>query len=177
MIEVERIPLSEAAGLINIGYYTGYIGLYNVIFIIAVGQEVIMACFLVSAAEAVIVTVAQKHCEHKEMEKTDNADQCQAVAEAAQSEGRMSWSRKLKILSNLLWGGAFLLLFEHIWHGEIVPWFPFFTAAQKGEVGQMLKEMATTGVLMAVLVTVVWACALFVISRAEKKAVPEPEEL
>ena len=38
------------------------------------------------------------------------------------------WSRKLKWLSYLLWGGALLLCFEHIWHGEVVPFFPFLTA-------------------------------------------------
>ena len=58
----------------------------------------------------------------------------------------------------MLWGGSALLAFEHIWHGEVTPWFPFLTAAGNPEDAMaMLHEMATTGVAMAVLVTAVWA--------------------
>jgi len=32
-------------------------------------------------------------------------------------------------LTNMLWGGSLLLAFEHVWHGEETPWFPFLTAA------------------------------------------------
>ena len=58
------------------------------------------------------------------------------------------------ILAYLLWGGAFLLCYEHIWHGEVVPWFPFLTAASDpASAAEMLHEMATVGVAMAALVT------------------------
>ncbi|HAY73092.1 MAG TPA: hypothetical protein DCY31_04430 [Ruminococcaceae bacterium] len=57
----------------------------------------------------------------------------------------------------MLFGGSFLLAFEHLWHGEIVPWFPFLTAAaDPGDRAQMLYEMSTVGVMMAVSVTLVW---------------------
>ena len=57
----------------------------------------------------------------------------------------------------MLWGGAVLLAFEHIWHGEIVPWFPFLTAmGNSADTSAMLYEMATVGVCMALLITAVW---------------------
>ena len=57
----------------------------------------------------------------------------------------------------MLFGGAVLLAFEHVWHGEVVPWFPFLTAMNDpADAAEMLHEMATVGVSMAVLVTLVW---------------------
>ncbi len=44
-------------------------------------------------------------------------------------DAKIALSRKLMWLANLLWGGALLLAYEHVWHGEVVPWFPFLTAA------------------------------------------------
>ena len=56
-----------------------------------------------------------------------------------------------------LWGGSALLAFEHVWHGEVQPFFPFLTAMSNPEDTQeMLHEIATVGVSMAVLVTVIW---------------------
>ena len=109
-----------------------------------------MACFLVSAAEAVVVKAVEKAEEKKEQHLSEIGK--------AQAEGiSIPLSRKLKWLGYLLWGGAILLAFEHIWHGEVVPWFPFLTAmADKADTAEMLHEMATTGVCMALLVTLVW---------------------
>ena len=106
-----------------------------------------MACFLISAAEAAAAQAVKKAEEKKEgAEKS----------ETAVSLG-LPLSVKLAWLRNMLLGGAVLLLFEHIWHGEIVPWFPFLTAMQSpGDASAMLHEMATIGVGMAVLVTAVW---------------------
>lgn len=116
-----------------------------------------MACFLVSAAEAAVVTAAEKLEEKKEV---------------AQGDERLPLSRKLKWLRNMLWGGVVMLLFEHIWHGEIVPWFPFLTAmSDQGETMQMLKEMATVGVAMAVLITAVWVVMCVVADRIMKRSV------
>lgn len=70
----------------------------------------------------------------------------------------------------MLWGGSALLAFEHIWHGEVTPWFPFLTAAGNPEDAMaMLHEMATTGVAMAVLVTAVWAGMVAVSNVIEKR--------
>ena len=102
-----------------------------------------MACFLVPTAEAIVTGVVSK------VEKKN-----EVVA-----EGKIPFSRKLKWLKNMLWGGAALLAYEHVWHGEVVPWFPFLTAAANPEdAAVMLHEMATVGVTMALLVTAAWGC-------------------
>jgi hypothetical protein len=60
----------------------------------------------------------------------------------------------------MLWGGSVLLCIEHIWHGEVVPWFPFLTAMSSPDsTAEMLKEIATVGVSMCIMVTAVWAIA------------------
>ncbi|MCD8089841.1 MAG: hypothetical protein LUD81_04335 [Clostridiales bacterium] len=104
-----------------------------------------MACFLIPAAEAVITAVAAKSVKAKE------------EREGASCEVKIPFSRKLKWLSNICGGGSILLLFEHVWHGEIVAWFPFLTAASSSaDMAFMLHEMATAGVSMAALATAVW---------------------
>ena len=70
----------------------------------------------------------------------------------------------------MLWGGSALLAFEHVWHGEVVPFFPFLTAVENGEAAEMLHEMATAGVSMALLVTAVWGIMVGVVSIFEKHA-------
>ncbi|MBR4515209.1 MAG: hypothetical protein IKO61_10030 [Lachnospiraceae bacterium] len=125
-----------------------------------------MACFLVSAAEAAVVTVVEKHVEKKEKAREAAGEQVSTSA--------IPLSTKLKWLCTMLWGGAFLLMFEHIWHGEVVPWFPFLTAMENSEdMMEMFKEMATVGVCMMLLVTVVWAVMCVVaehIAKAPAKA-------
>jgi hypothetical protein len=66
----------------------------------------------------------------------------------------------------MLWGGSGLLAFEHLWHGEITPFFPFLTAANDpADTAEMLHEMATSGTSMAALVTLVWLGVVFVTNR------------
>lgn len=109
-----------------------------------------MACFLVPTAEAVVVTAAAQVVRARERKKTE------ASGEETRST-TIPVSQKLRWLYSLLWGGALLLAFEHLWHGEVTPWFPFLTAAKDpAEAAVMLSEMSTVGVTMAVLVTVVW---------------------
>ncbi|MDO5399115.1 MAG: hypothetical protein Q4G33_14440 [bacterium] len=104
-----------------------------------------MACFIVPAAEAVVTTAVKKA-----MEKRTQTSGSGAAAH--------SFTEKLGWLNKMLWGGSALLLFEHVWHGEVVPFYPFLTAASNpADAAVMLKEMATSGVGMAVLVTAVWA--------------------
>ena len=84
---------------------------------------------------------------------------------------KLPFTRKLKWLTNLLWGGSALLAFEHVWHGEVVPWFPFLTAAaDPADAAEMLHEMSTVGVTMAVLITVVWLGMLAVSGALENRA-------
>ena len=122
-----------------------------------------MACFLVPTAEAIVTTVAAKQTKTRE-EKQDKQ----------QAAGAIPFSRKLSWLRNMLWGGAALLAFEHVWHGEVVPYFPFLTAAT--DPVQMLREMATVGVTMAVLVTVAWLCMLAFCAVIERREQRKPAE-
>lgn len=130
-----------------------------------------MACFLVPAAEAVVATIATKVIQKKE----EQALTVHSV-DKPETPGKLPFSRKLKWLTNLLWGGAALLAYEHVWHGEVVPWFPFLTAAaDPGDAAEMLHEMATAGVTMAVLVTAIWLVMLGVAKAIEKR--PEAPRL
>ena len=118
-----------------------------------------MACFLVPAAEAVATSIAKIEADKKE------------TAKKTEQETKIPFSTKLSWLRNMLWGGAVLLAFEHVWHGEVVPYFPFLTAASKpADKAERLHEMATVGVTMAVIITVVWVCMLAVASVFEKRA-------
>ena len=137
-----------------------------------------MACFLVPGAEAIVVTAAalilKKH-EQTKYESTIKLNNKSAAA--AEAKAPAGFSRKLFWLASLLWGGVVLLAFEHLWHGEVQPFPPFLTAATEGPdaVSEMLGEMATVGVTMAVLVTAAWA-AMVVISVIIEKRAASPAE-
>ena len=121
-----------------------------------------MACFLVPATEAVVTTIVQKVVEKKEGKKD--------------SETTLRFSEKLKWLNGMLWGGSGLLAFEHVWHGEVTPFFPFLTAANDpADTAEMLHEMATVGVTMAVLVTLVWIGMCFAADAIMKRAAQTTE--
>ena len=126
-----------------------------------------MACFVVPVAEAIITTVAEKvirSAETKEAAKLSLADG------SAREATKIRFSTKLGWLNKLLWGGSALLAFEHLWHGEVTPSFPFLTAVKTGEIAEMLAEMSSTGLMMAVVVTAVWGGMLAVSSIVEKRA-------
>lgn len=95
-----------------------------------------MACFTVPLATAVVATAATK-------------------AVPASKRGN-PFVAKLGWLGKMMFGGSFLLAIEHVYHGEIVFTPPFLTAVKNGETADMLHEMATRGVAMAVLLGVVW---------------------
>ncbi|MEA4814066.1 MAG: hypothetical protein VB112_04060 [Oscillospiraceae bacterium] len=127
-----------------------------------------MACFLVPTAEAIVATIVTKSVEKKEKASAELT--MGAESAMIETEGKIPFSRKLKWLTNMLWGGSALLAFEHVWHGEVVPWFPFLTAASNpADASVMLHEMATVGVSMAVLVTVIWAGMVAVSNAIEKR--------
>ena len=122
-----------------------------------------MACVVVPIVEAVITTITTKAVESKE------------ISANAHSEGegceKLPFSRKLKWLNNMLWGGSALLVFEHVWHGEIAPFFPFLTgASDPASLSEMLQEMSTAGVGMSLLVTAAWVGMVAVTSAIEKKS-------
>ena len=129
-----------------------------------------MACFLVSAAEAVVATAIEKAEEKKELKMAETNTE---ITE----EVTIPWSRKLKWLTYMLWGGAVLLAFEHIWHGEVVPWFPFLTAlSDPADAAEMFHEMATVGVAMAGLITVVWIGMCIAADAIAKRPAKAPKQ-
>lgn len=107
-----------------------------------------MACFLVPTTEAIVTTVAEKIIRSKEQKNETERVETEVP--------RVKFSEKLGWLNKMLWGGSALLAFEHLWHGEVIPTFPFLTAVQNGETSEMLAEMGTAGVGMAILVTLIW---------------------
>lgn len=124
-----------------------------------------MACFLVPATEAAVTTIAEHVVKGKE-------ERINKEEVTLSESSKTPFSHKLEWLNHMLWGGSALLAFEHIWHGEVTPWFPFLTAAGNPEDAMaMLHEMATTGVAMAVLVTAVWAGMVAVSNVIEKRPV------
>ena len=114
-----------------------------------------MACFLVPAAEAIVVTAA--YIAAKKSEQKIQAPKLADGNKFAEEDVKITWSKRLSWLLGLLWGGVLLLAFEHFWHGEVVPFPPFLTAmASPEDTAEMLSEMSTVGVSMAITVTAVW---------------------
>ncbi|MCD7880983.1 MAG: hypothetical protein LUG47_04810 [Clostridiales bacterium] len=137
-----------------------------------------MACFLVPTTEAVVITVAT-HVINNHEKKAAARPRAERRLEGRHNGPAIPWSRKLSWLSEMLWGGSLLLAFEHLWHGEIVPWFPFLTAASDpASTAEMLQEMGSVGVLMALIVTVVWgsmAVAAEGIAKRDGETAPAAE--
>ncbi len=95
-----------------------------------------MACFLVAAAVGVVTT---------------------ALGNKVPEKYHIGW------LNIMIWGSVLALLVEHIWHGEIVPWFPFLTAMNSpADTAAMLYEMGTIGVGMLITVVAIWAIAVYI---------------
>ena len=112
-----------------------------------------MACFLVPTTEAIVTTVIKK------------------VADKNGSDN--IFIKKMGWLNNMLWGGSALLAFEHVWHGEVTPWFPFLTAAaDPADAAEMIHEMMTSGVAMAILVTLAWVVMVLVAQAVMKMKSP-----
>lgn len=129
-----------------------------------------MGCFTVPAAEAIITTIAGKIIENKEKKMALSGAVSTKAGQEAKDIPKIKFSTKLGWLNKMLWGGSALLAFEHVWHGEVVPFFPFLTAIENGEASEMLHEMATAGVSMAFLVTAVWGVMVVVSTIFEKYA-------
>lgn len=108
-----------------------------------------MACFTIPLAEGIILSVAKKIAFKKDAES--------------------ALKQRLGHLENMLYGGSFLLAIEHIYHGEVVLYPPFLTAMRNPkDIAEMLHEMATVGVSMAAIVTLVWA-GFEIVSHLAKK--------
>ncbi len=131
-----------------------------------------MACFLVPAAEAVVSAAVTKKISHDEACEIENLNGTEV--KVYDEAHRIPFSHKLKWLTKLLAGGAVLLAFEHVWHGEVTAFFPFLTAmADPADRAEMFHEMGTVGVSMALLITAVWVGMVLVSNAIERKAVSE----
>lgn len=109
-----------------------------------------MACFTVPLAEALVAS-AVRSAKGEALAQSDNP-----------------FLAKFGWLQKLAFGGSFLLAIEHVWHGEIIPAYPFLSAVRDGDTAGMLHEMATNGVAMAALVTIVWAGMVLVSTAVER---------
>ncbi|MCR4655411.1 MAG: hypothetical protein K5770_04180 [Lachnospiraceae bacterium] len=131
-----------------------------------------MACFLVPGAEAVVSAVVTKSVKKKEEHEVSNLQGTEVMV--YDDAHRIPFSQKLGWLTKLLAGGSLLLAFEHIWHGEVTPFFPFLTAmSDAADRAEMFHEMGTVGVMMAVLITAVWGGMVLISNAIEKKAVSQ----
>ena len=118
-----------------------------------------MACFIVPLAESVIASGLKAVLKRRQAKET-SADMSQETGLVK----RLGWLEKLG------YGGSALLAIEHIYHGEITFVPPFLTAMNSPETtGEMFHEMATVGVSMAALITVVWGVMCVVSHVSAKK--------
>ena len=126
-----------------------------------------MACFVVPMAEAMVATAVSKVLIKKEEQKSMQEIEDGFINDTGSCR---IGARQIKKLSNFLWGGSGLLAFEHLWHGEIMPYFPFLTAANNpADLTKMLHEMSTVGVTMAVVVTLFWGVLTFIEMKDSNK--------
>ncbi len=124
-----------------------------------------MACFTAPLVEAVVVSVVKTVAFNKHKIAKENAD-----GGISETSIKSSIREKLGWLEKMLYGGSFLLAIEHIYHGEVTLYPPFLTAMNNPEdIPEMLHEIATVGVGMAVLVTAIWGCAVAVSHFMKKK--------
>lgn len=100
-----------------------------------------MCCFVVPLAQAIATTVVRRHNRENIENGTCN-----------------SFVKNLSKFELMLWGGSAMLIVDHIINGEVVPFWPFFTALnEEGGAMTMLSEMLTVGVPMSVIVTAVYS--------------------
>lgn len=104
-----------------------------------------MACFLVATAVGVFTTAFRNKVPEKY---------------------HINW------LNTMIWTGVVALLVEHIWHGEIVPWFPFLTAmSDPADTAVMLTEMAQIGIPMLLAIVAAWGIMVYVANRVSSRSV------
>lgn len=135
-----------------------------------------MACFIAPMVEAIAVTIVKKSVQKKESIKLSESSACKNIEDYSKeqiqkSSSAIPWSRKLGWLQKLLFGGVFLLMIEHIWHGEVVPYPPFLTAMNNpADIEPMLMEILTVGCTMAAAITLIWGVMVLVADHIVKKA-------
>lgn len=104
-----------------------------------------MCCFIVPLAQAIATTAVRRN-----NKKNIEEGNCHPLMQ------------NLPKFELMLWGGTAMLIVDHIINGEIVPFWPFFTALNEdGGVSTMLSEMLTVGVPMSIVVTAIYAAMCF----------------
>ena len=88
-----------------------------------------MACLIAPTAAAIVMTASRKKIS---------------------SRYRIEW------LLALLWGGSIWLIIEHVYHGEVVFYPPFFTAG----LHSIISEVLRVGVPMTIAAFVLWLTML-----------------
>ena len=68
-----------------------------------------MACFIVPGTEAIVTTAITKIVEKKEKKEICSCE-TEGAVEAVKEEKAFPFSRKLKWLNNMLWGGSYSFL-------------------------------------------------------------------
>jgi len=107
-----------------------------------------MACLLAPLTEAILISTG-KAIAKKTIKDSEKKAKFEGIC------------KKVNVLQNMLYGGSFLLAVEHIYHGEITFFPPFLTAMNNpADTAEMLHEIATSGVAMAILVTTVWGMGI-----------------
>lgn len=120
-----------------------------------------MACFIVSAVGATAVGIAKHIVKHHEKK---NALIVNEEPKEYKFGSEVKWSKKLSYLELTLWGGSFLLMIEHVIHGEVTFIPPFLTAmTSKEDTITMLQEMGTVGVIMFITLVLAWAIGVFAV--------------
>ena len=118
-----------------------------------------MACFTVPLATAAVASAVKTTLPKS--------------AEGNPFVSRLGW------LGKMMFGGSFLLAIEHVYHGEITWHPPFLTAVAEGAeaTADMLHEMATRGVAMAVLLGVVWVAMVGISTWLEHSKAAASQEV
>ena len=117
-----------------------------------------MACFTAPLAGAAVAAVVQKTAGGKSSNPFLRKLHCLV---------KMSLGGSF-LLATL--GGSFLLAIEHIYHGEITFFPPFLTAMKDpNDTKEMIHEIMTVGVSMAVLLLVAWIGMVVVSEIAERR--------
>ena len=73
-------------------------------------------------------------------------------------EKKLPSSLHIEWLNWMLAGGTIMLLIDHVRNGEIVPYFPFFTAGYR----TIFKEIWHNGVPMVLAVLGVWLISILI---------------
>lgn len=119
-----------------------------------------MACFTAVIPEVVALHFIKKHIEKKEATNPTNQ---------TQDSTKIKMSVKISWLITMLWGGIFLLMIEHFWHGEIVPYPPFLSAIESGETQSMLNEILLVGGAIDIFVPMVWFIVCMFVEKMRAK--------